>query len=207
MPGPASRHGTQTSVASVRTAAATVMTVVTTVATTPKNAYLERVVPSTGSRGRQGGRRFLHRSSSSATVRHRGVGYGAGRCPRRSPRVSRSQKAFFKVPDPGHHPHPVQGEKVPVSPLRPASPGTGVIAGGPVRRPRVRRCARRASKSLGSAYQHHSRPSRHSGPRAPRAVAARRGKVSTRLPRPPCCAHRLPVVQAAEAAKASGAGA
>ena len=49
--------------------------------------------------------------------------------------VEEAKKSFFRVPRIGGTiPHPVQGEKAAgVVFLRPASPGTGVIAGGPVR--------------------------------------------------------------------------
>ena len=66
-----------------------------------------------------------------------GVGYGkAKEVPRPSlGGVEEAKKNFFKVPwHPGHHPAPVMGEdSAGVVLLRPASPGTGVIAGGPVR--------------------------------------------------------------------------
>ncbi len=66
-----------------------------------------------------------------------GVGYGkAKEVPQAIAKaVEDGKKNFFKVPIlNGTIPHPVQGEKAAgVILLRPASPGTGVIAGGPVR--------------------------------------------------------------------------
>jgi small subunit ribosomal protein S5 len=66
-----------------------------------------------------------------------GVGYGkAKEVPAAIAKgVEEAKKSFFRVPRIGGTiPHPVQGEKAAgVVFLRPASPGTGVIAGGPVR--------------------------------------------------------------------------
>jgi small subunit ribosomal protein S5 len=66
-----------------------------------------------------------------------GVGYGkAKEVPAAIAKgVEEAKKSFFRVPRiAGTIPHPVQGEKAAgVVFLRPASPGTGVIAGGPVR--------------------------------------------------------------------------
>jgi small subunit ribosomal protein S5 len=85
-----------------------------------------------------------------------GVGYGkAKEVPAAIAKgVEEAKKNFFKVPRiQGTIPHIVQGEKAAgVVFLRPASPGTGVIAGGPVRA--VLECAGVhdvLSKSLGSS--------------------------------------------------------
>src|SRR5881392_1150365 len=85
-----------------------------------------------------------------------GVGYGkAKEVPAAIAKgVEEAKKSFFRVPRVGNSiPHRVQGEAAAgVVMLRPASPGTGVIAGGPVRA--VLECAGIhdvLSRSLGSS--------------------------------------------------------
>jgi small subunit ribosomal protein S5 len=95
--------------------------------------------------------------------------------------VEEAKKHFFRVPRiQGTIPHPVQGEKAAgVVLLRPAAPGTGVIAGGPVRA--VLECAGIhdvLSKSLGSSNQInivHATVEALRMLEEPEAVAARRG--------------------------------
>ena len=109
-----------------------------------KSAFLERVVTiNRVAKVVKGGRRFSFTAlvvvgDGDGSV---GVGYG------------KAKKHFFKVPRiQGTIPHPVTGEAAAgVVLLRPAAPGTGVIAGGPVRA--VLECAGIhdvLSKSLGS---------------------------------------------------------
>ncbi len=112
-----------------------------------------------------------------------GVGYGkAKEVPAAIAKgVEEAKKSFFRVPRIGGTiPHPVQGEAAAgVVLLRPASPGTGVIAGGPVRA--VLECAGVhdvLSKSLGSSNAINIVHATVTALRAleqPEAVAARRG--------------------------------
>jgi len=112
-----------------------------------------------------------------------GVGYGkAKEVPAAIAKgVEEAKKNFFKVPRIGRTiPHIVQGEAAAgVVFLRPASPGTGVIAGGPVRA--VLECAGIhdiLSKSMGSDNAInvvHATVAALKMLEQPEAVAARRG--------------------------------
>ena len=151
-----------------------------------KSQFLERVVTiNRVSKVVKGGRRFSFTAlvvvgDGNGLV---GVGYGKAReVPTAiSKGVEEAKKNFFRVPRVGATiPHPVQGEAAAgVVLLRPASPGTGVIAGGPVRA--VLECAGIhdvLSKSLGSSNTInivHATVAALSQLEEPRAVAARRG--------------------------------
>jgi small subunit ribosomal protein S5 len=151
-----------------------------------KSQFLERVVTiNRVSKVVKGGRRFSFTAlvvvgDGNGIV---GVGYGKAReVPLAiSKGVEEAKRNFFRVPRVGSTiPHPVQGEAAAgVVLLRPASSGTGVIAGGPVRA--VLECAGIhdvLSKSLGSSNTInivHATVAALKQLEEPRAVAARRG--------------------------------
>ncbi|QOR69967.1 30S ribosomal protein S5 [Ruania alkalisoli] len=174
-----------------------------------RNTYVERVVTiNRVAKVVKGGRRFSFTAlvvvgDGEGTV---GVGYGkAKEVPAAIAKgVEEAKKNFFKVPMIQKTiPHTVQGEDAAgVVLLRPASPGTGVIAGGPVRA--VLDCAGIhdiLSKSLGSSNAINIVHATVAGLKAleqPEAVAARRG-----LPLDEVAPHAMLRAQAAGRADAS----
>ena len=153
-----------------------------------KSALLERVVTiNRVAKVVKGGRRFSFTAlvvvgDGEGTV---GVGYGkAKEVPAAIAKgVEEAKKNFFRVPRIAQTiPHPVQGEKAAgVVLLRPASPGTGVIAGGSARA--VLECAGVRdvlAKSLGSPNAInvvHATVAALQSLEQPESVAKRRGKT------------------------------
>ena len=151
-----------------------------------KSPFMERVVfINRVSKVVKGGRRFSFTAlvvvgDGNGQV---GIGYGKSKeVPQAIAKaVEEAKKSFFTVPRvQGTIPHPVQGETAAgVILLRPASPGTGVIAGGPVRA--VLECAGITdvlTKSLGSSNpinMVHATATALRNLEDPAAIAARRG--------------------------------
>ncbi|WP_460743862.1 30S ribosomal protein S5 [Nesterenkonia halophila] len=179
-----------------------------------RDKFLERVVTiNRVSKVVKGGRRFSFTAlvvvgDGDGMV---GVGYGkAKEVPAAIQKgVEEAKKNFFRVPRVGSTiPHLVKGEDAAgVVLLRPASPGTGVIAGGPVRA--VLDCAGVhdvLTKSMGSVNSInivHGTIDALKQLEEPEAVAARRGKPLDEVAPAPM----LRTMEADRAARADKAGA
>lgn len=151
-----------------------------------KNQFIEHVVTiNRVSKVVKGGRRF---SFTALVVVGDGdgmVGMGYGKAKEVPAAIAKgveeAKKSFFRVPRIQKTiPHPVQGEEAAgVVLLRPAAPGTGVIAGGPVRAVLDAAGVHDIlSKSLGSANPInivHATIAALKGLERPEEVAARRG--------------------------------
>jgi small subunit ribosomal protein S5 len=182
-----------------------------------KSNHIERVVAiNRVAKVVKGGRRF----SFTALVvvgdgdGQVGVGYGkAKEVPAAIAKgVEEAKKHFFRVPRIGATiPHPIQGEAAAgVVLLKPASPGTGVIAGGPVRA--VLECAGIhdvLSKSLGSSNPInivHATVAALQGLVRPEEIAARRGLTLEQVAPAAMLRARAAGMSASAAAATSGAG-
>ncbi len=152
-----------------------------------KNPFMERVVfINRVSKVVKGGRRFSFTALVVVGDGNGQVGIGYGKSKEVPAAIAKAveeaKKSFFKVPRvQGTIPHPVQGETAAgVVLLRPASPGTGVIAGGPVRA--VLECAGISdvlTKSLGSnnaINMVHATVDALKMLESPAQIAARRGR-------------------------------
>jgi small subunit ribosomal protein S5 len=153
-----------------------------------KSQFLERVVTiNRVSKVVKGGRRFAFTALVVVGDGEGMVGVGYGKAKEVPAAIAKgvedAKKNFFRIPRVGSTiPHPVQGEAAAgVVLLRPASAGTGVIAGGPVRA--VLECAGVhdvLSKSLGSSNTInivHATVAALRQLEEPASVAARRGKT------------------------------
>jgi len=181
-----------------------------------KSNHIERVVAiNRVAKVVKGGRRFSFTAlvvvgDGDGTV---GVGYGkAKEVPAAIAKgVEEAKKHFFRVPRIADTiPHPIQGEAAAgVVLLKPASPGTGVIAGGPVRA--VLECAGIhdvLSKSLGSSNPInivHATVAALQGLVRPEEIAARRGLALEDVA--PAAMLRARATHAASAAGAGGGAA
>jgi small subunit ribosomal protein S5 len=152
-----------------------------------KSPYIERVVTiNRVAKVVKGGRRFSFTALVVVGDGNGMVGVGYGKAKEVPQAIAKgteeARKNFFRVPRiQGTIPHPVTGEAAAgVVMLRPAAPGTGVIAGGPVRA--VLECAGIhdvLSKSMGSSNAInivHATAAALRMLEQPESVAARRGK-------------------------------